>query len=248
MEVHHHSHSEGKRLKHYLFEFFMLFLAVFCGFLAENFREHIVEHRREVQYMRSLKEDVEKDVAEIETNLPQYNTTLNNIDSIRARFGEIINDKPTVKTITLISDVLGFPDFVYTDRTIQQLKNAGNMRLIGKSDVADSITQYDALVRKALIHQDILNSIVLNGLISKLKYVCNYDILENLRTGTPDKEKEAQMIKDVLLVHDKTELTRLLNEYIIYKIELSIHYSNVQKIKKSAEGVLNILKSEYHLN
>ena len=45
MEVHAHTHTERKRLRHYLFEFFMLFLAVFCGFLAENFREHIVEKK-----------------------------------------------------------------------------------------------------------------------------------------------------------------------------------------------------------
>src|SRR5215213_11711783 len=39
MEVHHHSHTERKRWQHYLFEFFMLFLAVFAGFLAENWRK-----------------------------------------------------------------------------------------------------------------------------------------------------------------------------------------------------------------
>jgi len=38
MEAHPHTYTERKRLKHYLFEFLMLFLAVFCGFLAENFR------------------------------------------------------------------------------------------------------------------------------------------------------------------------------------------------------------------
>ncbi len=36
MEVHHHGHvHEKKKWKEYLFQFFMLFLAVFCGFLAE---------------------------------------------------------------------------------------------------------------------------------------------------------------------------------------------------------------------
>ena len=45
METHaHHLHkSPGHGWKHYLFEFLMLFLAVFAGFLAENKREHIVE-------------------------------------------------------------------------------------------------------------------------------------------------------------------------------------------------------------
>src|SRR5215210_6733179 len=46
MDVHHHTHTPRKKWTHYLFEFFMLFLAVFCGFIAENFREHIVENGR----------------------------------------------------------------------------------------------------------------------------------------------------------------------------------------------------------
>jgi hypothetical protein len=58
MEVHAHTHPEhsGPRKKwtHYLWEFLMLFLAVFCGFLAENQREHYVEHQREKQYAREL--------------------------------------------------------------------------------------------------------------------------------------------------------------------------------------------------
>ena len=72
MEVHHHAHTEsppagraGKKWTHYLWEFIMLFLAVFCGFLAENQREHYIEHQREKQYMRSLLEDLQTDTATI---------------------------------------------------------------------------------------------------------------------------------------------------------------------------------------
>ncbi|MBK7243516.1 MAG: hypothetical protein IPH98_06595 [Saprospiraceae bacterium] len=52
MEVHHHTHNSAephhkKNWKLYLWEFFMLFMAVFCGFLAEIQVEHYVEHQRE---------------------------------------------------------------------------------------------------------------------------------------------------------------------------------------------------------
>ena len=40
----------------------MLFLAVFCGFLAENQREHMVEHQREKQFVKSLIVDIQNDV------------------------------------------------------------------------------------------------------------------------------------------------------------------------------------------
>ena len=61
MEVHHHNHIKGKKWTLYLWEFLMLFLAVFCGFLAENFRENIIEHKREMQYIKSMLADLSVD-------------------------------------------------------------------------------------------------------------------------------------------------------------------------------------------
>src|SRR5678816_3815911 len=56
MDTHaHHLHkAPGKKWTHYLFEFFMLFHAVFCGFLAENIREHKIERDKEKEYILSL--------------------------------------------------------------------------------------------------------------------------------------------------------------------------------------------------
>ncbi len=52
MEVHHHPHIHSeKKWKEYLFQFLMLFLAVFCGFLAEYQLEHVIENNREKQFM-----------------------------------------------------------------------------------------------------------------------------------------------------------------------------------------------------
>src|SRR5215510_11577260 len=67
MEVHAHPHTERKRLKHYLFEFFMLFLAVFCGFLAENFREGLVTKEKALHYMENMVADLRTDIAAFDT-------------------------------------------------------------------------------------------------------------------------------------------------------------------------------------
>src|SRR5688500_745589 len=61
MEVHHHSHSSRKKWTHYFWEFIMLFLAVFCGFLAENQREHYIEQKREKKYIQNLLHDLARD-------------------------------------------------------------------------------------------------------------------------------------------------------------------------------------------
>jgi hypothetical protein len=65
MEVHQHTHIARKKWTHYLWEFLMLFLAVFCGFLAENQREHLVEHQREKQFIRSLFNDIKADTTNL---------------------------------------------------------------------------------------------------------------------------------------------------------------------------------------
>jgi hypothetical protein len=63
MEVHAHTHSgHGKKTwREYFWEFLMLFLAVFCGFLAEWQLEHVIEHSREKEYMESMVIDIHTD-------------------------------------------------------------------------------------------------------------------------------------------------------------------------------------------
>src|SRR5512138_2043756 len=86
MEVHAHTHTKRKKWTHYLWEFLMLFLAVFAGFLAENQREHYVEHKREKQYMRSMVSDLAADTATINRAIPSREDRISAIDSVFAYF------------------------------------------------------------------------------------------------------------------------------------------------------------------
>src|SRR5450432_1234149 len=69
METHAHDlhKAPGHGWKHYLFEFFMLFLAVFCGFLAENWREHMAEKERATELAHSFYDELKRDSATIQT-------------------------------------------------------------------------------------------------------------------------------------------------------------------------------------
>src|SRR6266496_145462 len=67
MEIHAHSHTARKKWTHYLWEFLMLFLAVFCGFLAENVREHLVEKYRENKYIATLAKELKYDCEQYDT-------------------------------------------------------------------------------------------------------------------------------------------------------------------------------------
>src|SRR5262249_43853172 len=71
MEVQKHPHhvTHKKKWGEYLLEFSMLFLAVFLGFIAENIREHIVEHQREIKFATRLLSDLRQDSLFFETRI-----------------------------------------------------------------------------------------------------------------------------------------------------------------------------------
>ena len=73
MEVHHHSHTNRKKWTHYFWEFLMLFLAVFCGFLAEYQLEHKIEKEREKQFILSMVEDLEMDTTNLHISIESFN-------------------------------------------------------------------------------------------------------------------------------------------------------------------------------
>ena len=148
MDVHHHSHTPGKKWTHYFWEFLMLFLAVFCGFLAEYQLEHIIEHQREKIYIRSMIEDLKSDTA-------NFSVVINNFLENEARLEIVLrgfeegrkNNSENWAGQFVYSATMGFADFFYTDRTLQQLKNSGGMRLIRSEEASSGIIQYDAAIK-----------------------------------------------------------------------------------------------------
>src|SRR5258708_37124425 len=166
MEVHHHTNTEKKKFTHYLWEFLMLFLAVFCGFLAENFREHQVENRRERQFIYSMIDDIKLDTTALKGILIRRLRRKEMFDSLSLLLNGSERDKYVSRLyffsrqMQRLSPVI----FTYNDRTIQQLKNGGNMRLIRKSNVADAVVLYDAAVRDVNTTQERENDYMLQFL------------------------------------------------------------------------------------
>ncbi|MBK7679893.1 MAG: hypothetical protein IPJ29_10910 [Chitinophagaceae bacterium] len=77
MEVHAHTHTPRKKWTHYFWEFLMLFLAVFCGFLAEYQLEHKIEKEKGKQYIRSFYNDLKTDTVEFAILINKYENKKN---------------------------------------------------------------------------------------------------------------------------------------------------------------------------
>jgi hypothetical protein len=254
MEVHAHTHTPAadgtgwKKFKHYLWEFLMLFLAVFCGFLAENQREQLIEHQREKQYIRSLKEDLESDIAQLSKNEIRYKRIIARLDSMATGFNPNYYPQPLISSYRKLLNPLGFPDFIYTDRTMQQLKNAGGMRLIRKLWVADSIAAYDAEVRRGIVHQDMINTFYMHKMEGKVKDLFDNTELRRLPNYSDNMFDTLKFKKTVLLSNNKTDLIRFVNELNDYSGNISTQLGFILTDKRLAQNLLKLIKKEYHLN
>ena len=154
MEVHAHSHTPRKKWTHYFWEFLMLFLAVFCGFLAEYQLEHKIEQNREKQYMQSMIKDLNTDLANMSLSLAEKRNMIQLGDSITQVF---IRDTYVSETGKLYYNARNFSTFknifLMTDGTLMQLKNSGGLRLIRKRIIVDSLQAYDNLYQQFMITQ-----------------------------------------------------------------------------------------------
>jgi len=147
MEVHAHSHTARKKWTHYFWEFLMLFLAVFCGFLAEYQLEHKIEKDREHQYMQSFLEDLQSDTTQLNAVIDFGQKQLLVLDSLIDLINnQSINNDNIVQLYMLAANSGRIVNMTFENRTSSQLKNAGGLRLIRKKMIADSIPGYWTLI------------------------------------------------------------------------------------------------------
>jgi hypothetical protein len=142
MEVHGHTHTARKKWTHYFWEFIMLFLAVFCGFLAEYSLEHKIEKDREKQYIRSFVEDLERDTASLMSRIGYCDLTIARVDSAIAVFNDPGLNGLAPEIYYFLRWMHRSDFFSINDRTIIQLRNAGGMRLVSNKSVSDSMIEY----------------------------------------------------------------------------------------------------------
>jgi hypothetical protein len=153
MELHYHPRLFGKQkkdFKEYFFEFLMIFFAVTLGFLAENLRENLSNREIEKKYILSLQEDVRRDTAQINSYILFRTNLLTYCDSLQYCITDTNVFKNSNSLYNYSRELARYMRYFPTDRTIQQLKNAGHMHVIKNWDVSNAIMAYDNETKRML--------------------------------------------------------------------------------------------------
>ncbi len=246
MEVHAHAHTARKKWTHYLWEFIMLFLAVFCGFLAEYQLEHKIEKDREVQFIKSLVEDLKDDQVVLQQSISINRSRVALMDSFLTAISAPDQLKQNGNNIYYMSRMGPRINILSTNnKTFDQLKNSGSFRLIRKNETANEIMEYynklplikqlEGLYFEEFAHYKTIASKLLDPVMLRSMERENGDISRDannpqLRTTNPDLLKE-------------------LGVYIVYMNGSTRSIVPLEEeLLKSAGKLIEYLKNKYHLD
>ena len=238
MEVHAHTHTARKKWTHYFWEFLMLFLAVFCGFLAEYQLEHKIERERGKQYIRSFYEDLTTDTSTFSRLITTYEIKMAAMKGRQECFDSLNrNIKSESCFWTLVFHSTNFPDLIYTDRTLQQLKNAGGLRLLKPVD-ADSILNYDNLLREYAKAETTSQQETQASIRNTLYSLINHQKLIGSGAGQP---------VSFLYGNNQELLNRYFNQLWGYTATCEDLLIALRDINKRAISLITYFKKKYNL-
>ena len=249
MEVHAHSHTPRKKWTHYFWEFLMLFLAVFCGFLAEYQLEHTIENQRAKIYANNLYDELKKDTARLSALIKINNGISSKLDTFC-----MLSKQPDRQNITsgmlyyYAQYVTYVSYFSSNNSTMEQLKSSGSLRIM-KINVAQKISEYDKKIRELEKEYGLSKSEFekIEDLHFKIFDIYTMEIL--FPDDYTEKSKDSLFQLRSLYVRNDPEM---MNEYTGWlKFESNIYAFQTKEflkpIRKDAEELIAVLKKEYHL-
>jgi hypothetical protein len=243
MEVHHHPHiHHKKKWKEYVFEFFMLFLAVTAGFFVENSREHYVEHLRAKEYASMLHTDLVADTVIMNIISKYRNEQALRYDSLRAIIDTVPLEKINQQQLVRLSAEAGkYLHLIPNSGTLQQLKSSGSLRYFKNVKLVSTITSYEEdLKHGEYVQAEEKEFFASNVVPFKLNHF-NFPAAEGIRGA-------ASLSVGLLVNMDKSTLLLYRN-----MLDRSAWFNqvlgerNFLQHKKKAVEILTMLKEEYHL-
>ena len=247
MEVHKHPHhvTHKKKWGEYLLEFLMLFLAVFLGFLVENYRESLVNKEKEHHYLQNMVADLKADTADVNFAIYYQQLWCNHLDSALQIPIERLRDINTQDTFFyhFFPYYSWMQAFIQNDNTITQLR-AGGFNLVRNENTIDSINLLYNYYKDVKFGSD-------------YNIVCYWDVarkaqlLINLPTPAPTIEevvpKRIPENIEIFIQYDKAAIKQLYSMINNSRGSLIATIVSEKHYRQKAEKLLAYLQNKYHL-
>lgn len=247
MEVHHHPdlHHKPKKWKEYFLEFLMIFLAVVMGFFAESYREHLTDQKREKEYIQSLIEDLKNDQTILSQHILLVKSGLSMMDSMIVLLNSpslIVANTGKLYYFARLAPRL-YP-LTINNRTLEQLKNSGNFRLIRNLSTSNKIMMY--YEKLSLIH--VLQS-ANETEFNEYKKVAAKIFAPNVFLKMEGNGREIKRITENPPL--RTVDNELLQEFSVFAVYMHGTKKGIitsdNELKMEGANLVDYLQKEYHL-
>jgi hypothetical protein len=245
METHKQPHqvTGKKKLAEYLLQFFMLFLAVYLGFVAENIRGHNIDQEKEKVYMQNMLDDLKADTA-IYNRYEENNKVLFALIDTLIQVIKSHEIKKRIPELAYTARMIlpTYKALYITDRTYEQMKSSGDLRLISSKHVASNISSYYYSVIDLKKYNDAAFTWG-SDYGKEMGKIFDAELL--LKIIKENKEQPAAPAD--LLTEDRTTLNELATsaQYLYGAFLLAKKIGNERNI--AAQRLIGLIKKEYDI-
>ena len=235
------------KFKNRLFEFLMVFLAVFLGFWADSWRERLFEKERERQFMNAMYQDLKSDTNDFTLNIAKSNNVVFSMHQVisllnsSSKYDSALSIYHYARSITLNA-----PFYQPNQRTYEQMKYSGELRLIKDNAVSDSITSYYSslvwiLTQNQYIHERI------GDYMAGAENIFDGNVFLSILEQKPDSELLKLLPNEKYLTTDKLLLNKLFirTQYFSGACRVTITGANDALLK--CKNLMLLLQRKYHI-
>ncbi len=230
----------------------MLFLAVFCGFLAEYQLEHKIEKDREKQYIKSLLFDLQRDSLLLAANIAEGPRIFQYSDSLITELKKRPLEGREKRVYTFLSLISAGISFKYYDRTVSQLRNSGAFRLIQKQTVSDALLDYDVQMRDAVNYATSVES--WNFVTPSITYsasIFDIDLVFKIRKSVQRYFSHPDSVSfpypPRLITYDDRKIMEFINLQRFAQLTDEVKYYNSVEAFEKNRKLDSLIRKEYKL-
>lgn len=259
MEVHAHTHTARKKWTHYFWEFLMLFLAVFSGFLAEYQLEHKIERDRAKELAKSFYQELKNDSAtagvKVQNRIKQEAAL-----KYMIRYFRDSNLTNVSKEFALNFEYgISFRSpSLFEPRTImlEQLRNAGSLRYFKNEEFQILTGELTVAIKNVYDRQELEDKTRVEYVTPLIVQLYDYDFDAEMKKddktvfeGVMNYEKNNEIVPFHLNEPDRIDrksIARRLS-YFLGNNLTSTRQTHIKRYIEVNARLLQILRKVYHL-
>ena len=228
------------RWSHYVFEFFMLFLAVTLGFFVENQRQKLSEQEEEKQLVTTLLNDVKTDIQRVDEIIQLRLERIEENDSLYLLLSLPNRKDHMVKIYEYMKSARSLRTLFYASNTMTYLANGGFQRF-RSNEVENETRTYYLSVQDLLASQQSSLDIG-QELTEKSRNLLDAEVMFLL--SHPERKSKGAIN---LFSSDSNQINAYSNALLHFNGNCGIQTQFLKKIRLQGEKLIASIKKEYHL-